>query len=137
MAKKTNFGPDFSSFGAKCDPQNFFSWVLPLLEVKHCCRLSLYVIPRKTNEQTWENGQKPSFRTNFASYGPNLGLRNFFPGFYLYMLDIVASYHCMQFHGKLKNQTWETGKKTLLFGLILAQIWATKFFFQKSGSVRH
>ena len=81
--------------------------------------------------QTWENGQKPSFRTNFAPYGPNLGLRNFFPGFYLYMLDIVASYHCMQFQGKLKNQTWETGKKTLLLGLILAQIWATNFFFSK------
>ena len=82
--------------------------------------------------QTWENGQKPSFRTNFAPYGPNLGLRNFFPGFYLYMLDIVASYHCMQFQGKLKNQTWETGKKTLLLGLILAQIWATNFFFFKN-----
>ena len=28
------------------------------------------------------------------------------------MLDIVASYHCMQFHRKLINQTWESGKKT-------------------------
>ena len=27
------------------------------------------------------------------------------------MLDIVASYHCMQFQGKLMNQTWEKGKK--------------------------
>ena len=32
--------------------------------------------------------------------------------FYLYwILDIVASYHCMQFQGKLTNQTWENGKK--------------------------
>ena len=23
------------------------------------------------------------------------------------MLDIVASYHCVQFQGKLVNQTWE------------------------------
>ena len=78
--------------------------------------------------QTWENGQKPSFRTNFAPYGPNLGLRNFFPGFYLYMLDIVASYHCMQFQGKLKNQTWKNGKKHFSGPILvpLAQICAQK-----------
>ena len=28
------------------------------------------------------------------------------------MLDIVASYHCIKFQGKLMNQTWENGKKT-------------------------
>ena len=28
------------------------------------------------------------------------------------MLDIVASYHCMEFHGKLTTQTQENGKKT-------------------------
>ena len=28
------------------------------------------------------------------------------------MLDIVASYYCMQFQGKLMNQTWENGEKT-------------------------
>ena len=28
------------------------------------------------------------------------------------MLDIVASYHCMQFQKKLTNQTWEKVKKT-------------------------
>ena len=27
------------------------------------------------------------------------------------MLDIVTSYHCMQFQGKLMNQTWENDKK--------------------------
>ena len=31
------------------------------------------------------------------------------------MLDIVASYHCLQFQGKLKNQTWENGKTTTWF----------------------
>ena len=36
----------------------------------------------------------------------------FFRGFHLYwMLDMVASYHCMQFHGKLLNKTWENGTK--------------------------
>ena len=27
------------------------------------------------------------------------------------MLDIVTSYNCMQFQGKLMNQTWENDKK--------------------------
>ena len=27
------------------------------------------------------------------------------------MLDIVVSYHCMQFQEKLKNQIWENGEK--------------------------
>ena len=27
------------------------------------------------------------------------------------MLDTVGNYHCMQFQGKLRNQTWENAKK--------------------------
>ena len=34
----------------------------------------------------------------------------------LLIVDIVASYNCMQFQGKLKNQTWENGKKNLVLG---------------------
>ena len=48
------------------DPQ-FFSWILPLLNVRHCCKLSLYVILRKPNETNLRKGKKPSFRTNFRS----------------------------------------------------------------------
>ena len=56
--------------------------------------------------QTWENDKKTLIS------GPNLGPQNFFHWFYLYcMFDIVASYHYMQFQGKLTNQTWEKGKK--------------------------
>ena len=40
-----------------------------------------------------------------------------FRGFYLrQMLDIVASYHCMQFQGKLMNQTCA---KNIVLGPIL------------------
>ena len=54
---------------------------------------------------TWENGEN-------LVLGPILGPKKFFHGFYLdYMLDIVASYHYMQFEGKLTNHTWENGKK--------------------------
>ena len=54
------------------------------------------------------------------------------------MLEIVASYHFMQFQGKLTTQPWENGKKKLVLDLILAhfaQIRIANFFFQKSGSV--
>ena len=50
-------------------------------------------LQEKLMNQTWENDEKPSF-------GPKL-----FTEFYLYyMLDNVASYHCMQFQGKLREQ---------------------------------
>ena len=44
--KKPSFGPDFDPFG----PQNFFSGILSLLDIRHCCELLLYVITRKSNE---------------------------------------------------------------------------------------
>ena len=28
----------------------FFSWILPLLILRHCCKVSLHAISRKTNE---------------------------------------------------------------------------------------
>ena len=85
------------------DPK-LFSWILLLLDVRHYCKLSLHAISRKTMNQTSENGRKPSFGPSFGPFGPNLGPKIFFPIFYLYqMLEIVASYHCMQFHGKIIN----------------------------------
>ena len=51
------------------------------------------------------------------------------------MLDIVASYHCMQFQGKLITQTQENGEKTF-FGpdvSTFGQIRAIKFFFFKKN----
>ena len=73
----------------------FFFQVLPLLLV----------------ERNLRNGIKPSFKPNLRPFDPNL-VPNFFRGFYLYWkLDILASYHCMQFQGKIINQTWENGKK--------------------------
>ena len=50
-------------------------------------------------KQTVENGKKPNF-------GPNFGPKNIFREFDLYlMLDIIKSYHCIQFQGKIMNQT--------------------------------
>ena len=50
--------------------------------------------------------------SDFGRFDPSLGPKIFLHGFYFYYyLDIFASYHCMQFQGKLINQTWENGKK--------------------------
>ena len=54
------------------------------------------------------------------------------------MLDIVANYHCMQFQGKLMNQTSENVQK-LSFGPDFDPFGTNSgcqiFFVQKSGSV--
>ena len=46
------------------------------------------------------------------------------------MLYIAASYHYMQFQGKLMNQTWKMAKT------LLAQIWAPKIFIVDFTSAR-
>ena len=48
--KKPNFGPDFGQFGLNFSPPLIFLWVLALLEVRHCCKLSLYSISRNTDD---------------------------------------------------------------------------------------
>ena len=35
-----------------------FPWILPLLDVRRCCKLSLYAISRKTNEKKLEKMTK-------------------------------------------------------------------------------
>ena len=66
----------------------------------------------KLINQTWENRKNLVSELILATLAQMWAPKNFFGKFYLYyMLDIVASYHCMQFQGKLINQTWENGKK--------------------------
>ena len=88
--------------------------------------------------QSWENCKKKKQQILgliLVPFGPDLVLKMFFWFYVYWMLDIVASYHCMQFQGQLMNQTWENGKKPS-FGPILVhlpEIRATKFFFSKIG----
>ena len=46
-------------------PPIFFPGVLPLLDVTHCCKLSLYVISRKTNKSNLRKWQKTQFQARF------------------------------------------------------------------------
>ena len=66
----------------------------------------------KLMNQTWENGQKPSFGPDLA-FLAQIWSPNFFCRFYLYqMLDIVASYHCMQFQGNQMKPNLRKLQKT-------------------------
>ena len=67
--KKPNSGINFRSFDLNLGPQIFFLWVLPLLKVRDCCKLSLYAISR---------GKKPHFGHDSGTLGPNLGCKKFF-----------------------------------------------------------
>ena len=57
--KNSNFGPNLA-------PPKFFSWILPLLVVRQCSKLSSYAISRKTNE--------PNLTKNLTKPKPNLDL---------------------------------------------------------------
>ena len=64
-------------------------------------------------------------------------LKIFFHRFDLYyMLEIVASYHSIQFQGELINQTRENSKKPS-FGPNFGPDMGHQNFFQKSSSVSH
>ena len=83
--EKPNFEPTFGPFGQTSSPlppsPPSFLWILCLLVARHCSKLSFYAIWKKTNESTWENGEKPKFGPNFDQ---NLGPKNSFREFYLY-----------------------------------------------------
>ena len=136
--KKPSFRPDFCPFWPKFGLQKTFLWVLPLLDVRNCCILSLYAISRKINEPNLRKWQKTSFGSHFSLFGPNLGPKIAFRQLYLYyMFDIVASYHCMQFQGKLMNKCEKMAKKKTSCGCNFGPFgpnWVHQIFFQKSGS---
>ena len=69
----------------------------------HCMQFQ-----RKLMNQTWENRKKPSFEPDFGPFGPNLGHQLFFSKNWLCQsLDIMVSYHHVQYQKKLMIQSWE------------------------------
>ena len=62
----------------------------------------------KPMNQSWENNKKPSFGPNFFPFGPNLGHQIFFSKIRLNQsVDIMVSYHHVQYQKKLMIQSWE------------------------------
>ena len=81
----------------KNGPKIVFSWVLPLLDVVHCCKLSLYTISRKTNERNLM--AKNLFWARFWPNWPKIWLRQ--------SLDTSVNYHHVQYQKKLMILSWE------------------------------
>ena len=62
----------------------------------------------KLMNQIWENCKKPSFGPDFRPFGPNSGGQIFFSQIWLRQsLDIMVSYHHVQYPKKLMIQSWE------------------------------
>ena len=66
----------------------------------------------KIMNQTWENLKNLVMGQLLVPFTKIWDQKKFTRRFYIYLvLDIIASYQCMQFQGKLMNQTWENWKE--------------------------
>ena len=88
--QKPNFGHDFGPLLDQRWSPKPFSWVLPLLDLIHCCKLSLYAISRKTNEPNLTKWQKNWFPAHFWPIWPKFGSPIFF---FKNLASLVTSYH--------------------------------------------
>ena len=95
--KKPSFGP----FSPNLGPIMFFVDFT-------CCKLLFYAISRKTNEPNLRKWQKTLFCAQFWSIWPKLELLIFLKKIWLRQsLDIMVSYHHVQYQIKLIIQSWE------------------------------
>ena len=101
-SKALNLRPDFGRFGPSLPPPKIFSWVLALVDVRHCHKISSYaILRRKTYNPNSRKWHKNSFWAWFRSVGPKFGSPIFFSKIWLrQLLDIMVSYH-HEYHIKL------------------------------------
>ena len=79
--KKPNFMPNFGPSGPNLGSQKKFSWVLPLLIVRHCSKLSYYAISWKANKPNFWKWWKTLFWAQFWPVWPKFGPSIFFANF--------------------------------------------------------
>ena len=104
MAKNLILGPILArlpNFGSS----KKFSWILP----HGCYKLSFYTISRTTNDPNSRKWQKTSFRAWFRPVGPKLEPSGFFSQkiWLCQSLDIMVTYHNVQYQKKLMIQSWK------------------------------
>ena len=111
--KKPNFGLNFGSFGQNLGPKYFFLWVVPLLDVRHCCKLSYMQFQVKLMNQTWENDKKNLVSGTILACLTQVRTANFFwSKIWLYQsLHIIVSYHHVQYHGILWRINGRTDRR--------------------------
>ena len=107
----------------------------------HCCKLSLYTISRKANEQNLRIWQKNLILGLILARLAQI----LAPKYFLWVLPPLDIRNCckLSLHGitsKSNEPKLEKMTKNLVLGPIMAplpKIRVTKFFFQKSGFVCH
>ena len=87
-----------------------FEWVLPLLDLRHCRKLSLYAILRKRYDPNSRKCKKLPFGPDLVPLGPYSGRQLFFFFFKIWFcqsLDIMVSYHHVKYQKKIMIQSRE------------------------------
>ena len=102
--RKPSFGPDFGLVWAP----RFFSWILPLLDVRHCSKISLYAISRKTIAPNLRKCQKKLVSGPILASLAQIRWTKFFFFFFFFFcksLDIMVSYHQVKCQKKIMIRT--------------------------------
>ena len=117
---------------------HFFSRILPLLDARHCCNLSLYATARKTNEPNLRKWQKNLVSDLFlVPLVQILVLKTFFVDFYttrcLTLLQLV-----IYAVSRTANDTTHNGKILILSPILahFGQNLVPKNFFMAISSTR-
>ena len=105
--KKPSCQPNFDPFGQNLGSKKFFWWILPLVDVRHCCKLSLYAISRKTNEPNLKKSQKKLVSSPILTHLAQIRAASFLFFFSKIWLcqssDIMVSYHHVQYQKKTND----------------------------------
>ena len=110
--KKSSFGPVLAPLrifrSTTLPPKFLFPWILPLLGVRHCCKLSLYAILRKSNESNLRKRLKSLALGQIWTHVAKIRIANFSSKIWLQQsLDVMVSYHHVQYQKKLMIQSWK------------------------------
>ena len=111
---------------------HFFSRILPLLDARHCCNLSLYATARKTNEPNLRKWQKNLVSDLFlVPLVQILVLKTFFVDFYttrcLTLLQLVI-YAVSRTANEPDLRQWKNPNFEPNFGPFWAKFGPRKFF---------
>ena len=125
--KKLNFGPNLG-------PPKSFSWVLPLLKVRQCSKLSPYAMSKKTNEPNLKKATKTLFWARFWQFFAQIWT----PIFLLQVLPLLVVRHGSKLsfyaiYRKTNKPNLEKWQKNLILGLILVHFGPNlvpQFFFR-------
>ena len=125
MAKNLVSSPTLAQIWS---PPKKILWILLLLDVRNCCKLSLYAISRKTNEPNLRKWQKTWFRARFWHLLP--------PKCFSWILPVLDVRHCCKLSlypisMKINESNLRKWQKTQFW----AQIWAANFFQKYSSDI--